>query len=47
MERERNAKASEKYRLNSYDGEDLPFESYIKIDNTHLSPDVVAKMIKT
>ena len=39
-------KTSEKYRLNSYDGEDLPFESYIKIDNTHLSPDVVANMIK-
>lgn len=39
-------KTSEKYRLNSYDGEELPFESYIKIDNTNLSPDIVAKMIK-
>ena len=39
-------KTSEKYRLNSYDGEKLPFESYIKIDNTNLSPDVVASMIK-
>ena len=34
------------HRLNSYDGENLPFESYIKIDNTNLAPDVVAKMIK-
>ena len=39
-------KTSEKYRLNSYDGEELPFESYIKIDNTNLSPDIVARMIK-
>lgn len=33
------------YRLVSLDGE-IPFENYIKIDNTNLSPDVVAKMIK-
>ena len=33
------------HRLNSYEGEKLPFESYIKIDNTNLSPDVVAQMI--
>ena len=39
-------KTSEKYRLNSREGEKLPFESYVKIDNTHLAPDVVAKMIK-
>ena len=38
-------KTSEKYRLNSYDGESLPFENYIKIDNTTLAPDKVAKMI--
>lgn len=38
-------KTSEKYRLNSYDGEILPFENYIKIDNTTLAPDEVAKMI--
>ena len=25
---------SEKYRLNSYDGEELPFENYMKLDNT-------------
>ena len=37
---------SEKYRLNSYDGEYLPFENYVKIDNTNISPDVVAEMIK-
>lgn len=34
------------HRLNSREGEILPFESYIKIDNTHISPDEVAKMIK-
>ena len=38
---------SEKYRLNSYEGEELPFENYLKIDNTNLDPDEVAKMIKT
>ncbi|MBO5788777.1 MAG: AAA family ATPase [Clostridia bacterium] len=36
---------SETYRLNSYDGEALPFAHYIKIDNTSLSPDTVARMI--
>ena len=40
-------RTSEKYRLNSYDGESLPFENYIKIDNTTLAPDEVAKMIQT
>jgi len=39
-------KTSKEHRLNSYDGEKLPFDSYLKIDNTHLSPDAVAKMIK-
>ena len=34
-----------KYRLVSNDGE-IPFENYIKIDNSNLSPDSVAKMIK-
>lgn len=33
------------YRLESLDGE-IPFENYIKIDNTNLAPDVVAQMIK-
>ena len=32
-------------RLESFDGE-IPFENYIKIDNSQLPPDVVAKMIK-
>jgi hypothetical protein len=35
----------EKYRCVSYDGE-VPFENYMKIDNTNLSPDVVARKIK-
>lgn len=34
-----------RYRVVSNDGE-VPFENYIKIDNTHLEPDVVAQMIK-
>lgn len=34
------------HRLNSREGEILPFESYIKIDNTNLAPDEVAGMIK-
>lgn len=37
---------SEKYRLNSYEGEELPFENYMKLDNTNLAPDKVAMMIK-
>lgn len=38
---------SEKFQLNSYDGEELPFENYMKLDNTNIAPDEVAKMIKT
>ena len=34
---------SEKYRLNSYDGEELPFENYMKLDNTRIAPDKAAK----
>ena len=34
-----------KYRCESYDGE-VTFENYIKIDNSNLEADVVAKMIK-
>ena len=34
-----------KYRLNSLDGE-LKKENYIRINNTNLEPDTVAKMIK-
>lgn len=37
---------SKKYRLNSYDGEVLPFENYIKIDNTNRSPEEVANIIR-
>lgn len=33
------------YRLESLDGE-IPFDNYMKIDNTNLAPDVVAQMIK-
>ena len=32
-------------RLESYDGE-IPYENYIKIDNSNLAPDEVARMIK-
>lgn len=39
-------KTSKKHRLNSREGEILPFESYLKIDNTNLAPSEVAKMIK-
>lgn len=39
-------RTSRLHRLNSYDGEALPFENYLKIDNTHLAPDEVARMIK-
>lgn len=34
------------YRLVSNEGE-IPFEHYIKIDNTNLEPDIVAEMIKS
>lgn len=33
------------HRLVSLPGE-IPFENYLRIDNTHLAPDVVASMIK-
>ena len=33
------------YRLESMDGE-LPFDNYMKIDNTNLAPEIVAQMIK-
>ncbi len=35
----------EKYRLESYEGE-IPFENYMKIDNSDLSPETVARIIK-
>ncbi len=37
--------ADEKHRCESYDGE-IPFENYIKIDNSHLAPETVAERIK-
>ena len=37
---------SAKYRLNSFDGEVLPFESYLKLDNTTLQPEEAAAIIK-
>ncbi len=38
---------SARYRLNSLEGEKLPFENYIKIDNTFLSPEKTAEIIQT
>ena len=38
---------SKEYRLNSYEGEELTFENYIKLDNTHMTAEEVAKIIKT
>ena len=35
----------EKFRLESNPGE-IPFENYMRIDNSNLEPDVVAAMIK-
>ena len=35
----------QKYRLESFDGE-VPYENYIKIDNTNLEPAEVARMIQ-
>lgn len=39
-------RTSEKYRLNSCEGERLPFENYMKLDNTNIAPDEAAKRIK-
>ena len=36
---------SQEWRLNSYDGEELPFTNFYKIDNTNIPPDEVANMI--
>ena len=38
---------NKKYRPNFYKGEKLPFENYMKIDNTNLAPEEIAKMIIT
>lgn len=37
--------SDKKYRCESYEGE-IPFENYMKIDNSNLPPDVAAKMIQ-
>ena len=38
-------RTSEEYRLNSYEGEELPFENYMKLDNTNLPPEEAALKI--
>ena len=38
--------ADNKYRLESYEGE-IPYKNYIKIDNSNLEADEVAKIIKS
>lgn len=43
--RERVIAMDQKYRLESNPGE-IPFENYLRIDNSDLPPDVVATMIK-
>lgn len=43
--RARLLRDNENYRLESLQGE-IPFENYMKIDNSNLAPDVVAAMIK-
>lgn len=45
LSKQRLLEADEKYRLESRDGE-IPFENYMKIDNTDLAPETVAQMIK-
>lgn len=37
---------SQRYRLNSYEGEALPFESFLKLDNTDLAPEEAAGRIQ-
>ena len=45
LSKQRLLEADEKYRLESRDGE-IPFENYMKIDNTDLAPETVAQMIQ-
>lgn len=45
ISQDRMIREETKYRLVSRDGE-IPFANYIRIDNTNLEPDVVARMIK-
>ncbi len=45
MARQRLLEEEAKYRLESYEGE-LPFENYMRIDNSDLSPEAAAAMIR-
>lgn len=45
ISKQRLLKDDKLYRCESYDGE-VEFENYIKIDNSNLSPDIVAQTIK-
>ncbi len=45
LSNQRLVDADKKHRLESYDGE-IPFENYIKIDNSNLTPGGVAQEIK-
>ena len=43
--RERLLRDDENHRCVSYEGE-IPFENYLRIDNSHIEPAIAAKMIK-
>lgn len=45
LSNERLLRSDRKYRLESYDGE-VPFEHYLKIDNTELTPEETATRIR-
>ena len=45
MSEQRLLREDSNYRLVSNEGE-IPFENYIRIDNTYLEPEIVAEMIK-
>jgi len=45
LSQERVLREDSRYRLVSREGE-IPFPNYMKIDNTHLAPEIVARMIK-
>jgi hypothetical protein len=39
-------RTNSEHRLNSFDGEDLPFKSFFKLDNTNITAQTAALMIK-
>ena len=39
-------RTSAAHRLNSHSGEALPFEHYLKLDNTNLTPEEAAEQIQ-